>query len=152
MGHPPLITSATRWAYRTRPFFIRPSVGTLSLNDGDEWQWSIAITNADRGGKHFLIDPRGGGAYGGYRQDQMWSERRGCDALMLQVEESVSRACSWGGWHHFINRQRQMTDSKSVWHRRYMTAVLPLLHQILCDRPLFWSYSQPHCMLPKTQR
>lgn len=41
---------------RTLPFFIRPSVNRLSLNDGYEWQWSIAITSRI-GREHLLIDP-----------------------------------------------------------------------------------------------
>lgn len=114
--------------YRTGPFFIWPSVNTLSLDAGDEWQWSIATTNSDRG-KTFSYRSRCGGVYGRYRQDRMWSERRGCDAHFC-----YSLRSQWGEmWRplcpHFIILY--VTDH-----------FLGLTHMV----------TQYHCMLAKLEK
>lgn len=150
MGHPPLITSARRPAYRTRPFFIWPSVDTLSLNDGDEWQWSIAITN--RIGENIFLSIQ---VCWSARQistgsDVKWEERMR-RPLKLRLEKSVTRVCLWvsmsehvkkDAWQDFIDLCWQMTNSKSVRRIQNMKVILSSSHHTVCDcspllRPLF---------------
>lgn len=99
---PPLITSSLKPANRTQPFFIRRSFDVLSLKDGDEWQWGIAITGGE---ETYSYRSRCGGVYGRYRPDRMWSERRGYDAHLSYSPGShlPEHVYETDAWHEFCD-------------------------------------------------